>query len=67
MIEWLFLWGFDLLMTPAILEAIRSIRAGLELVFDLIRIAVLETTVSIAFRPAAFIVSPDSIGKVSNR
>ena len=28
--------------------------------FDLTRMAVLETTVSMAFNPAAFIVSPDS-------
>lgn len=46
-------------MTPRILDAISSIRSLLAFL-DLIRIAVLSTTVSMAFRPAAFIVSPDS-------
>jgi hypothetical protein len=47
-------------MTPRILEAMRSTITGFEGCFDLTRIAVLDTTVSIAFNPAAFIVSPDS-------
>jgi hypothetical protein len=50
-----------LLMTPKILEAIRSTSAGFVGFFDLTRTAVLDTTVSIAFKPAAFIVSPDSV------
>jgi hypothetical protein len=54
-------WGWnDLLITPAILEAIKSTKAGFEGRFDLTSTAVLDTTVSIAFRPAAFMVSPDS-------
>jgi hypothetical protein len=48
-------------MTPFIRDAMRSTRAGLDGYFDLTNIAVLETTVSIAFNPAAFIVSPDSM------
>jgi len=51
----------DLLMTPRILTAINSTISGLEGDFDLIRTAVLDTTVSIALSPAAFIVSPDSV------
>ena len=47
-------------MTPSILEAMRSTKAGLVGLLDLMRTAVLEITVSIAFKPAAFIVSPDS-------
>jgi hypothetical protein len=47
-------------MTPNIRDAIRSTKAGLVGFFDLMRTAVLATTVSIACRPAAFIVSPDS-------
>ena len=47
-------------MTPRIREAIRSTSFWLEGCFDLIKTAVLVTTVSIALRPAAFIVSPDS-------
>ena len=50
----------DILITPKILEAIRSTNAGFVGFLDLIRTAVLDITVSIAFRPAAFIVSPDS-------
>lgn len=34
--------------------------AGLEGAFDLMRMAEVSTTVSMALRPAAFIVSPDS-------
>ena len=48
------------LMTPNILEAIRSTKVGFVGFFDLMRTAVLDTTLSIAFKPAAFIVSPDS-------
>ena len=48
-------------MTPKILEAIRSTSAGFVGFLDLTRTAVLDTTVSIAFKPAAFIVSPDSV------
>lgn len=58
--------GRNLLMTPLILEAIRSTIAGLEGFLDLIRIAEVDTTVSIAFKPAAFIVSPDSVNNVRN-
>ena len=47
-------------MTPSIREAIRSTIAGFVGDLDLIRTAVLDTTVSIAVSPAAFIVSPDS-------
>jgi hypothetical protein len=47
-------------MTPLIRAAMRSTIAGFEGLLDLISTAVLETTVSIALRPAAFIVSPDS-------
>jgi hypothetical protein len=50
----------DVLITPRIREAIRSTIWGFEGFFDLMRIAVLETTVSMGFKPAAFIVSPDS-------
>ena len=52
----------DELMTPNMRDAIRSTRPGLVGFFDLMSTAVLETTVSIACRPAAFIVSPDSAG-----
>lgn len=52
--------GVDLQITPCILEAIRSTKVLLEGFFDLIRIAFVEMTVSMASRPAAFIVSPDS-------
>lgn len=48
-------------MTPRILAAIKSTNAGFEVRFDLTRTAILDTTVSIAFKPAAFIVSPDSV------
>lgn len=48
-------------MTPFMREAMRSTIAGFEGFLDLTSIAVLETTVSIALRPAAFIVSPDSV------
>jgi hypothetical protein len=52
--------GGNVLMTPSIREAIRSTNAGFVGDLDLIRTAVLDTTVSIAFSPAAFMVSPDS-------
>lgn len=47
------------LITPCILDAIRSTRE-LVVLRDLTRTAVLSTTVSIALSPAAFMVSPDS-------
>lgn len=53
-------------MTPSIREAIKSTIAGFVGDLDLIRTAVLDTTVSIAFSPAAFIVSPDSISSQLN-
>jgi hypothetical protein len=46
-------------MTPWILDAISS-TSSLFVFLDLTSTAVLSTTVSIAFSPAAFIVSPDS-------
>ena len=52
--------GLDVLMTPLIREVIRSTR-GFLVFLDLTRTEVLSTTVSMALRPAAFIVSPDSI------
>ncbi len=55
----------DLLITPFIREAIKFTIAGLDGFLDLTRIAVLETTVSIAFKPAALIVSPDSVAMMS--
>ena len=48
------------LITPFILEAIRLTSFSLEGCFDLMRTAVEVTTVSMALRPAAFMVSPDS-------
>ena len=51
-------------ITPRILDAISSTSAGFDGFFDLTRIAVLDTTVSMAFNPAAFIVSPDSTKKI---
>jgi hypothetical protein len=56
--------GFEegiVLMTPKIREAIRLTKSGFVGLLDLMSTAVLDTTVSIAFNPAAFIVSPDSI------
>lgn len=53
-------WKETVPMTPFIRAVIRSTRVGFEGCFDFMRTAVLSTTVSIAFRPAAFIVSPDS-------
>ncbi len=47
-------------MTPLIREAIMSTSFWLEGCLDLMRVAVLSTTVSMALRPAAFMVSPDS-------
>ena len=47
-------------MTPLIRDAIMSTSLWFEGCFDLMRVAVLSTTVSMALRPAAFIVSPDS-------
>ena len=57
--------GFDgdddySLMTPRIREAMRSTSFWSEGCFDLMSTAVLSTTVSMAMRPAAFMVSPDS-------
>ena len=48
----------DLLMTPCILFVISSMSLGFEGCFDRIRTAELSTTVEIAFRPAALMVSP---------
>lgn len=48
-------------MTPRILVAIRLTRSGLEGFFERIRIAVVSRTVEMALRPAARIVSPDSV------
>ena len=50
----------DVPMTPRIREAMRSTICGFDGFLDLMRIAVLDTTVSMGFKPAAFIVSPDS-------
>lgn len=47
-------------MTPFILAVIRSTSLGSDACFDLMRIALDDTTVEIALRPAARIVSPDS-------
>jgi hypothetical protein len=47
-------------MTPFILAVISSTSLGFDGCFDLIMMALDETTVEIAFRPAARIVSPDS-------
>lgn len=47
-------------MTPFILAVMSSTSLGSEGCFDLIRMALDETTVEIALRPAARIVSPDS-------
>lgn len=55
-----FLEGLDILITPRIRDARSSTNAGFEGFFDLTRMAVLDTTVSIAIKPAAFMVSPDS-------
>lgn len=52
-----------LLMTPRMRDAMSSTSSGLDGFLDLMRTALLETTVSIAFNPAAFIVSPDSGGR----
>ena len=49
------------LMTPLIREAIRLTSLGLDGRLDLIRTALLSTTVSMALSPAALIVSPDSV------
>jgi hypothetical protein len=51
----------DLLMTPSMRAAMRSTIAGFEGCLDLTSTAVLETTVSMALSPAAFMVSPDSV------
>ena len=47
-------------MTPFILAVIKSTSFGSDGCFDFMRIALEETTVDIAFKPAARIVSPDS-------
>lgn len=47
-------------MTPRIREAIRSTR-GFWVFLDLTRTEMVSTTVSMALRPAAFMVSPDSV------
>jgi hypothetical protein len=52
--------AINLLMTPRILAATSSTVSTFVGFFDLMRTAVLETTVSMGFSPAALIVSPDS-------
>ena len=52
--------GVHSLITPFILAVINSTNLGSDACFDLMRIALDETTVEIALRPAARIVSPDS-------
>ena len=52
-------------MTPFIRAVIRSTRVEFEGCLDFMSMAVLSTTVSMAFRPAAFIVSPDSRDVIS--
>lgn len=55
-------------MTPLMREVIRETRAGLEGRVDLMSTAVEERTVEIEVRPAARIVSPDSVHcRVSRR
>lgn len=53
---------FWAVMTPRIRDAIRSTMSEFLGALDLIRIASDSTTVSMAFKPAALIVSPDSAG-----
>lgn len=55
--------GRDVLITPRIRGVMRSTRE-LVVFLDLTSTAVLSTTVSMAWRPAAFMVSPDSISSV---
>jgi len=50
----------DLLMTPFIRAVISSTNLGSDGCFDLMRMALESTTVEMALRPAARIVSPDS-------
>jgi hypothetical protein len=52
---------YDILITPSIRDAIRSTKAGFVGDFDLTSTAVLDMTVSMAIKPAAFMVSPDSV------
>lgn len=52
----------NLLITPRILEAIRSTSLELEGFLERMRTAVLSRTTEMALRPAARIVSPDSTG-----
>ena len=54
-------------MTPLMREAIRAVNFWFEEVFDLMRTAVLSTTVAMSLRPAAFMVSPDSIFQLSSQ
>lgn len=54
------IWG-DVLITPRIREQIRSISSGWEGCLDLIRTAEVSRRVAMGLRPAAFIVSPDSV------
>src|SRR4051794_20483644 len=51
---------FCAVMTPLMRAAMRSTILGLLGALDLMRMAEDSTTVSMALRPAAFIVSPDS-------
>ena len=53
--------GGKVLITPFMREAIMLTSFRFEGCLDLMRMAVLSTTVSMALRPAAFIVSPDSV------
>lgn len=55
--------GKLLLITPRIRAAIKSTSFGSEGFLDLMRIAVVSMTVEIALRPAARMVSPDSVFK----
>lgn len=49
-----------LLMTPRMREQISSMSSGCEGCFDLISTAEVSRRVAMGFKPAAFIVSPDS-------
>lgn len=54
-------------MTPVIREAIKSTSFWLEGRLDFMRTALEVMTVSMAFRPAAFMVSPDSMFVLVNK
>ena len=57
--------GEGLPITPRIREVMRSTSFWFEVDFDLMSTAVLSTTVAMSLRPAAFIVSPDSVALVN--